>query len=196
MDSSFDFDNALSSQRIFKCVMDAFSHPFQQFNINNGSKQDFVAQEKDTFIKQLCSVFLDTTVTFYVHGDDAFAGDIAELTYSRHVDIEDADFVIIKKADDFVLWEKIFHGTLFDPHKGATVIVALPQIAGDMKITAAGPGIDGEITCFVHPDIKRCLSETAKLGIEYPMGYELLFVAESGDICAAPRRVNAFREVV
>ncbi len=185
MDGMINFDDALATQTIFREVMNAFAHPLRVHNIGNA---------EDSPLAELCGVFLDNTVSFYVHGDDPLAAYIRKTTYSRSCALKDADFVIIPNAKSFDEWDKLRCGTLLDPHKGATVIIAVPQIMGDEKISSQGPGIDGKRAFGVHESIIDCAEKAAALEIEYPMGFELLFVAQSGDICALPRRIKVERE--
>ena len=194
VDNAIDYNDILSLQQVFKNIMDAFSRPLKPYSIQSVSDNGPHVYEDGVAIRDICCVFLDSTVSYYVHGDDKLSADIMEITYSNPAEIEKADFVIIKKVDGSIPWEKIKPGTLVNPHKGATVIVEIPQIHGDEIIVARGPGIDGQATCHVSPDIARCLIETSKLNIEYPMGYELIFVTPSGEVCAAGRRINISRE--
>jgi alpha-D-ribose 1-methylphosphonate 5-triphosphate synthase subunit PhnH len=193
MDGMSDAYEVIDAQRMFKSIVNAFSRPFKIYNIKNNS-EPAPPNEDNATIKALCFVFLDNTVSFHVHDDKAFAGDIREMTYSNNADIEKANFVIIKDISAFNVFEKISQGTLLDPHKGATVIIAVPKINGETRITAEGPGINGKMTCLVDQSIVDCLNKIAELDIEYPKGFELIFATPQGDILAVPRRVKIFKE--
>ncbi|MCL2226703.1 MAG: phosphonate C-P lyase system protein PhnH [Oscillospiraceae bacterium] len=195
MEGISDVHDALGTQRMFKSIVNAFSHPFKTYSLKSGGGGP-LPDGDDAAIKALCFVFLDNTVSFYVHGDKVFACDIKEMTYANCVGIEKANFVIIKDAANFDAFEEIPQGTLLDPHKGATVIVAVPSIGGDEKITAEGPGINGKATCQLDKRIADCLSKVAKLDIEYPKGFELIFADPQGEILAVSRRTKFYREAI
>lgn len=141
-------------------------------------------------IKAICGVFLDNTVSFYVHGDDRLAAEIRESTYARPSGLEDADFVVVRDAAGFGLWDRVRQGSLVNPHRGATVIVGVPRIAGDAEIAAEGPGIDGQQLFRVDRRIGACVRQAAELGMEYPKGFELVFASGQGEICAVPRHIK------
>ncbi|MCL1792548.1 MAG: phosphonate C-P lyase system protein PhnH [Oscillospiraceae bacterium] len=193
MDSLTDIDGVLVSQRIFRTVMETFAHPFRIYNIKDGMP------ENETTIKELCFVFLDNAVSFHVHGDHGdlrLTEEIREMTYARPASLEKADFVIVKDIRAFDSYENLCQGSLVDPHKGATVIFDVPGIGGEEKIVAEGPGINGKIIRFVDKNIADCLCRTAKLDMEYPKGFEIIFACPKGDILAVPRHTRIFREVV
>jgi len=190
MDNVIDFDSTLTAQVTFKKVMDAFAHPFKVYNINDSAENNPLIQGEYAPIQELCRVFLDNTVTFYVHADEHLAAGIKELTYARLTRLEDASFVVIKDNDKFGLWDMVCQGSLTDPHKGATVIVAVPQITGDIGITAEGPGINGCQRFGVDGSVAECVYRAAELNMEYPKGFEFIFVSRQGDICAVPRHIH------
>lgn len=196
MTDTIEFDTVMGVQRIFRDVMGAFSRPFKVYNIKEHVSDNPLVQGEYEVIKGLCCVFLDNTVSFYVHNDEKLAGDIAEATYAKPAGIEEADFVVMTDTPDLNLLEKVYQGSLFNPHKGATVILDVPQITGQEKITAEGPGIDGKLPFFADKSIVACLSKAAELDMEYPKGFEIIFATRQGDMCAVPRHVRINREGV
>ena len=192
METIFDLDNPLTSQRIFRNVMNSFTYPLRAYNITDGSSGWYSTRDGngDIVLKGLCGVFLDNGVSFYVHGDENLAADIRAETYARPAAAEEADFVVIRDGFDVGILEKVSAGSLVNPHKGATVIVETPQLAGDVKVTAEGPGINGRASYFVCRRIADCLEKTAAMQIEYPKGFEFIFITRLGDICSVPRHIN------
>ena len=190
MPGIFDLDNPLTTQRIFRNVMNSFAYPFRLYSIADGSYGDNSTQDYDIYIKGLCGVFLDSEVSFYMHGDDNLAAGIRAETYAKPATLEEADFVIIINDFHINLLEKVSAGSLVNPHKGATVIIAAPQLSGDIKITVEGPGINGKAAHFVHPRIAECLDKVAEMQIEYPKGFELVFISRQGEINSVPRHVK------
>lgn len=190
------YDSDLKAQRIFRELMNAFAHPFRVHSIKSEVETGPSIHGENSVITELCQVFLDNSVSFCVCGDENLAAGIREMTYAKPAEIDKADFIVIKNPGKFESWDKIYPGTLFSPHKGATVVVDVPSIAGDVKIMAEGPGINGRISYFVDSGIAECLFRAAELDIEYPMGFELIFVTGQGDIIAVPRHVKVYGEVL
>ncbi|MCL1803462.1 MAG: phosphonate C-P lyase system protein PhnH [Eubacteriaceae bacterium] len=185
MPSAIDYQSTLLSQQIFRETMNAFAHPMKCHDISG-----CIGDGPDAAILALCSVFLDNTAAFFAYGAGDLAKTIEQLTYARPSELAKADFAIIQ-GSGFSEWGSIYTGTLLDPHKGATVIIEAPKLEGDAQITASGPGINGEAQFYVDRQIADCLQETAKLEIEYPMGFELIFITKQGKLIALPRRVSA-----
>ncbi|MCL1848498.1 MAG: phosphonate C-P lyase system protein PhnH [Clostridiales bacterium] len=188
------YDSTMAAQGIFRDVMNAFSHPFKVYNIKDAAGNNPLTQGEHVLVKELCSIFLDNTVSFYVHEDARLAEEIRELTYARPTGLPEAGFVILLHSESFDQWGSISPGSLFAPHEGATVLAVVPAIAGQVKIVAEGPGIDGAQAFLIDPALAQCISRTAQLDIEYPKGYEMLFLTGQGDLCAVPRHVKARKE--
>ena len=184
-----DYNSSLSAQSIFRETMNAFAHPLQTYNIKEAASNNPLTQGRNAIIMELCGIFLDNCVSFYVHNDTQLTASLKELTYAIPSAIEIADFVIMENPDEFDKWENISPGTLVDPHLGATVIISVPQIAGDVSITAQGPGIDGKESFMLSHAIAECIFKSRELDIEYPKGFDLLFVSQQGEICALGRHV-------
>jgi len=182
--SEDNYNEVFKSQRIFKDLVEAFSHPFKVCNIDSGNA-----------VSELCFVLLDNEVSFYVDEDTMLSSEIKEMTYAKAKDIELADFIIVTNPQSFDSFDKIKQGTLAGPNEGATVIVRVPQIEGDEKITAEGPGIDGSFSCGVHTNIIDFLDKANREDIEYPKGFEIIFVTQEADIIAVPRRVKVRRGI-
>ena len=185
-----EYNSSLSAQSIFRETMNAFAHPLCLYNIKEAASKNPLTQGDKSIIKELCSIFLDNCVSFYVHNDAQLSVDLKELTYAIPCEIEYADFVVIENPDEFDKWEDIAQGSLVDPHLGATVIICVPQVAGDASLTAGGPGIDGEKTFMLSRMVAECISKAREVYTEYPKGFELLFVSPDGDICALGRHIR------
>jgi len=193
MDGAFNLDNALDTQRIFRHIMNSFSHPFRIYNIFDGAEIGPPDGDSAAIIG-LCGVFLDNTVSLYVHGAPGLAAEIGEATYVKAAAIEDADYIIMDDARGFDQLEKVNAGSLVNPHKGATLIVITPTLGGTEKFMAEGPGIKGRAPFSADPAIAELLYRADALNIEYPKGFEIIFLTLQGDICAVPRHIKIHRE--
>ena len=191
------FDDVFYTQKLFKRVMNAFAHPLTEYGLDyvkNANGVNYAGRGAGMYIGAICRVFFDHTVSFYAYGEGggAFAAEISETTYARLANLDEADYVVVMDAAGFDQWNKVYQGSLINPHAGATVIVAVPRIAGDINIEAEGPGIDGRAAFYIDGVIADCLNRAAALDIEYPKGFELLFVSRSGSLFAVPRHVKIY----
>ena len=188
MDGDILYNDVFYTQKLFRLVMNAFAHPLTEYALESG----YCCGK--AFIMDVCRVFFDRSVTLYSHEDSDFAAEAAEATYAKPAKLEDADFVVLADAGGFNLWNKVNQGSLADPHKGATVIAAVPGIAGGIRIGAEGPGLVGRTVFRVSASVADCLNRAAAAEAEYPKGFEIIFVSRQGSICAAPRHIKIFRE--
>ncbi|MCL2046035.1 MAG: phosphonate C-P lyase system protein PhnH [Oscillospiraceae bacterium] len=188
-DSPMEYDSSLSAQSIFRETMNAFAHPLRIYNIKEAASKNPLTQGQNAILMELSGIFLDNCVGFYVHDNVQLSAQLKELTYAIPCAIEIADFVIMENPNEFDRWEEISQGTLVDPHLGATVIIRIPQIVGDVAITAQGPGINGQESFLISHDVAKCIFSVRQLEIEYPKGIDLLFASQQGDICALGRHV-------
>jgi alpha-D-ribose 1-methylphosphonate 5-triphosphate synthase subunit PhnH len=149
----------------------------------------------NSVIMALCSVFMDNTVSFFT--DDAkLASEIREMTYAENGALEKADFVILRNADSIELIENVYRGSLVDPHQGATVIIEVSDFRGETRVIAEGPGIEGRLFCELSRFVANALDRKADLNMEYPSGFEMIFVNADGEIIAVPRRIKTVSEVI
>ena len=82
------------------------------------------------------------------------------------------------------------HGTYADPQTSATVLLLCTSIEGEEAMTLRGPGIKEKKTLKVYPYIKRVIGIYHRLNIEYPLGVDLVFADEEGNILGIPRLVK------
>jgi len=183
-----DSDNVHVAQRIFRTIMNAFSHPLKTYSIQD-EIGDAYTDDKNVVIMRLCEVFLDNTVSFY-SDDPKLTSEIREMTYAENRPIQEARFVVFRKAESLELLADVFQGSLVAPHEGATIIYELDALDGDTKISAEGPGINGITTCSLSRQIAEILNRKSEVILEYPMGFELLLATRTGEIIAVPRHVT------
>jgi alpha-D-ribose 1-methylphosphonate 5-triphosphate synthase subunit PhnH len=185
-----DYDGAIIAQEAFRAVMNAMARPFRAERLPERA----LGGGEGAAVKLLAFTLADNAVSLYVHGDDALAAEIREATRARPAGAGDADFVILHGAGGRGMLSNVNRGSLSDPQKGATVIICVPELSGAARIMARGPGIDGSLVFGASDIVAGYLREASELGVEYPMGFEMLFVTPRGEVLAAPRRVR--REAV
>ena len=129
------------------------------------------ASEHDAFLV-VAATLLDNEVSFFVERNTNLEDKITEITLSKSVVLEKADFIFIPSAINFATLEEIFckakQGTYTDPHNSSTVIIK----ACDNSF------------------IKRTVEILKKQNIEYPLGIDLIFIMDNGDVLAVPRLIK------
>lgn len=80
-------------------------------------------------------------------------------------------------------------GTLVDPHKSATLLIRDNAEKAE-TCTLYGPGIDGETELCCSETVCQALRLREQQAYEYPMGVDLIFVTDSGNITCIPRLVK------
>lgn len=177
--------------RSYRNLIDANSYPgdvysFTEFIKNNSINVPFY---KETLL--FVYMLLDAEVTFAVIGDEnnKACDLISQLTYAKTVDIEAADFIfILSKAEDDEKEKAIRNakiGTLIDPHLSATIICEVKSVKDGKSETIYGPGIKGEKQ--IRISYENWNKVRYQKNLEYPLGIEMYFVDEDGDILALPR---------
>lgn len=98
----------------------------------------------------LARTVLDPEVTFKVIAKEgeAVSRMINQLTYSKPVDLPEADFIfILHDASEEQMKEAINKakvGNLFNPHESAMIILEVPDVTKGDSMILSGPGIQEE----------------------------------------------------
>jgi alpha-D-ribose 1-methylphosphonate 5-triphosphate synthase subunit PhnH len=129
---------------------------------------------------------LDPETTFWSSGNDA----LAEFTGAKVRPRTEAAFVFA--GADSELWSEAIleadRGTLADPHRGATVLVAAP-VPGEGEGRAhrlTGPGIETSVTVRL-PGGSPWLEARRTACIEFPLGVDVIWARPDGTVVALPR---------
>ena len=186
MENIHSFDEVFDGQKVFRKVLDAMSNPGRYVSISEeadklyGSNRSFLA---------LAITLIDNEVSFYAFNDTSRAKDISMLTLSEEKNIEDADFIFVCNDDE--LREAVGRcktGTLADPQKSATIIVAADGNR-DKEITIYGAGVDGKRTIKVPQIVESAIKLRDEQEYEYPQGIDFVFVTDSDELMCIPRLV-------
>ena len=181
------FDTVFDSQRVFRLVLEAMSNPARVVHIKeyaeklNGDYPAFLA---------VAVTLLDNEVSFNTCENHSLSDEIASLTLARKEQIESADFIFVCDAKDIKnVIENAKCGTLFDPHKSATIIIR-DDDGPAHRITLRGPGIDGQKEVRITQTVKDAIALRDAQNYEYPQGIDLLFISGKGELFAIPRLVG------
>ena len=178
------FDTVYDSQKVFRLILTAMSNPVAAVSIKEyadklyGDCPEFMA---------VAMTLLDNEVSFGACENRPFFDEIASLTLSRRVNVENADFVFV--IDPGCMEYAITNakcGTLADPHESATVII---RNGGEpaLRLSFSGPGIDDRIDADATQTVRDAIAMRETRDFEYPQGIDFIFVSDGGGLFAIPR---------
>jgi alpha-D-ribose 1-methylphosphonate 5-triphosphate synthase subunit PhnH len=137
-------------------------------------------------------MLLDAEVTFHILGGETqnISRYINQLTYSKVVPLEEADFIyVLEGADSEEIEGAIIRckiGDLVNPHLSATLIIEVEKISNHRDLVLSGPGIKGEKYISISGETDW-VKLRAEKNIEYPLGIEMYFVDKNYNLLALPR---------
>jgi alpha-D-ribose 1-methylphosphonate 5-triphosphate synthase subunit PhnH len=178
-------DQSHDAQRVFRAVLDAFSHPGRIVEIPvpleapaplNAAAAAFlltlVDRETPLWLAPQCS---SDDVTGFVHFHTG-----APIVAERAA----AVFAIASEADlaGFGI------GTEAYPDRSATLVVQVPSLRGGPALTLRGPGIDGAASAAIDGLPASFVAAWAANHTLFPCGVDLVFAAGS-ELLALPRSI-------
>ena len=190
LNKKYSFDKVHDSQKVFRLVLEAFSHPAKMVSIQDYASSLF--GEHPSFLA-VAMVLLDNEVSFNTCENRQLSDEIVSLTHAKKTLVEAADFIFICDTKDIeTAIRSVRIGTLADPHKSATIVIRNVQnTATPLHIlTLSGPGIDGATTLWVTQTVLDTIALRDAQYYEYPQGIDLLFISEEGILFAIPRLVR------
>ncbi len=186
------YDEILITQKTFRILLKAMSHPGRVFLLDRMSSKDW--------LMLILQTLLDSEVSYYVvdNKEKLLKQRIEKITGSKQSKIEDADFIIITSGNSEGLINQAKRGTLEYPDIGATAIYSVNSILpissiGHEKtnkgfnLSLKGPGINGEISLFISGVSKEEIYYLKEINSEYPLGIDSIFVDTEGKIMCIPR---------
>ena len=110
-----------------------------------------------------------------------------------------AEFIVVLGGEKWPELSNVCCGTLISPEKGATLIIMVDRLATDgngIKLTLQGPGIKGEAVLCISGLNQETLEAIANLNQEYPLGVDVIYVDDAGNIACIPRSSSLRWEVL
>lgn len=115
---------------------------------------------------------------------------INQLTYSKPVDLPEADFIfILHDASEEQMKEaldKAKVGNLLNPHESAMIILEVPDVTKGDSMILSGPGIQDE-SFLSLPNVSAWLAARNEKNMEFPLGIDMYFVDQQDRLIALPR---------
>ncbi|MFJ5624221.1 phosphonate C-P lyase system protein PhnH [Peribacillus loiseleuriae] len=135
---------------------------------------------------------LDPEVTFKVitQHEAAVSGMINQLTYSKSVDVSDADFIFIledalhEEMEEALSQAKV--GNLSNPHESAMIILEVSDVTKGKPMKLSGPGIQGETNLNMQ-NASNWMAMRNEKNVEFPLGIDMYFVDQQNQLLAIPR---------
>ncbi|GAB6256642.1 MULTISPECIES: phosphonate C-P lyase system protein PhnH [Peribacillus] len=179
-------------QTVYRKLVTATSRPGNLVVLEREAKTLDVQMECLSSTILLALTVLDPEVTFNVIAKEgeAVSRMINQLTYSKPVDLPEADFIfILHDASEEQMKEAINKakiGNLLNPHESAMIILEVPDITKGDSMILSGPGIQEE--SFISlPNVSAWLGARNEKNIEFPLGIDMYFVDQKDRLIALPR---------
>ncbi|MFF2458490.1 phosphonate C-P lyase system protein PhnH [Peribacillus simplex] len=179
-------------QTVYRKLVTATSRPGTLVVFEREAKTLDVQMECLSSTILLALTVLDPEVTFKVIAKEgeAVSRMINQLTYSKPVDLPEADFIfILHDASEEQMKEAINKakvGNLLNPHESAMIILEVPDVTKGDSMILSGPGIQEE--SFISlPNVSAWLGVRNEKNIEFPLGIDMYFVDRQDRLIALPR---------
>lgn len=188
---AYQFDFVHDGQKVFRQLLDAVANPGEKKNI---SVQTGKFNEDFASLLALGCTLLDNEEKMYVEKNPKLSAEMRSLTLCQETDLDKADYIFLSSELNYGSMEEILknakHGSYADPQQSATIILLCQSIGGKEKMTLSGPGIKDKKTILVYGYIKKVIELRNRLNIEYPLGVDLVFADNAGEIMGIPRLVK------
>ncbi|TVX82690.1 phosphonate C-P lyase system protein PhnH [Peribacillus simplex] len=179
-------------QTVYRKLVTATSRPGTLVVLEREAKTLDVQMECLSSTILLARTVLDPEVTFKVISkeEEAVSRKINQLTYSKPVDLPEADFIfILHDASEEQMKEalnKAKVGNLLNPHESAMIILEVPDVTKGDSMILSGPGIQQE--SFISlPNVSAWLGVRNEKNREFPLGIDMYFVDQQDRLIALPR---------
>ena len=179
-------------QTVYRKLVTATSRPGTLVVLDREARTLDVEMECLSSTILLARTVLDPEVSFKVisKAEEAVSRMINQLTYSKPVDLPEADFIfILHDASEEQMKEalnKAKVGNLLNPHESAMIILEVPDVTKGDSMILSGPGIQDE-SFLSLPNVSAWLAARNEKNMEFPLGIDMYFVDQQDRLIALPR---------
>ncbi|MDF1996130.1 phosphonate C-P lyase system protein PhnH [Peribacillus frigoritolerans] len=179
-------------QTVYRKLVTATSRPGTLVVLDREARTLDVQMECLSSTILLARTVLDPEVSFKVisKAEEAVSKMINQLTYSKPVDLPEADFIfILHDASEEQMKEalnKAKVGNLLNPHESAMIILEVPDVTKGDSMILSGPGIQDE-SFLSLPNVSAWLAARNEKNMEFPLGIDMYFVDQHDRLIALPR---------
>jgi len=185
--AGFD-DSSHDSQRVFRAVLDAFSHPGRIIAVPAETETPGALSVAATAFL-LTLVDRETPLWLAPDLDSAEVRDFVRFHTGAAIvpDTTAAIFALVTPARQPML-DGFAIGTDPYPDRSATLVIQVPALRGGPIRTLRGPGVDGSETAGIAGLADSFWSEWAANRVLFPCGVDVVFAAGS-ELLALPRSI-------
>jgi len=190
--STRPFEPIFDSQTTFRVVLDALARPGTVGQLTATDARCPLGGGQG--LAPIAQTLLDHEVTFAISpgleaGAEGFMRYLATTTGSRHVNLEEADYVFAGAPLAIDVLTALKRGSLAFPDEGATLLLFVSDIesADGVPVNMTGPGIPGTRTLHLNGLGTDTLAERRTANAEIPRGIDLLLVDRHGRVIGLPR---------
>ncbi|MEC0346109.1 phosphonate C-P lyase system protein PhnH [Peribacillus frigoritolerans] len=179
-------------QTVYRKLVTATSRPGTLVVLDREARTLDVQMECLSSTILFARTVLDPEVSFKVisKAEEAVSKMINQLTYSKPVDLPEADFIfILHDASEEQMKEalkKAKVGNLLNPHESAMIILEVPDVTKGDSMILSGPGIQDE-SFLSLPNVSAWLAARNEKNMEFPLGIDMYFVDQQDRLIALPR---------
>lgn len=183
------FDKVFDTQRIYRQTLDSMARPgkinaLSQLNIKS-------PQGLNQAAAAIALTMLDSETNFHLALDDQDISEYLTLnTGASNCLVNGAEFIIACADRLLPELKDVNCGTLLSPEKGATVLFMVHRLGVQGKgitLNLTGPGIAGTSRLVIAGMHYSNLEIMASLNQEYPVGVDMIFADDSGNVACIPR---------
>jgi alpha-D-ribose 1-methylphosphonate 5-triphosphate synthase subunit PhnH len=193
------FNRVFDTQNVYRRMLDAIARPGKVAAL---PRLDICPPPGlSAYASGLAFTLLDAETTFAVlPANEAWQDYLAVNTGARTAAPADAEFIILAGDEYGPQITAARRGDLLAPERGATIFALVGAIdtatGGDLRLTLAGPGVDGRKTVFVTGLSVANLENILSLNQEYPLGVDCFLTDRHGRLVAMPRSTAVQWEVI
>ncbi len=202
--TSVRFDAVRDTQKVFRVLLDALSHPGKLYELPRVGFVFGSARTRSSAFDQfqalgaVLATLLDHEVTFCLLGqDDAvyeLNAQIADLTSSHSADREQANYVVSLQAPTASLVSQLNSGNLLYPDTSTTLICLVSDLATSSPgqhngtlLALEGPGVAERQMVWVADIDAAFFNALSAVNARYPLGIDIICIAASGRVVGLPR---------
>jgi alpha-D-ribose 1-methylphosphonate 5-triphosphate synthase subunit PhnH len=179
-------------QSAYRLLLNAMSFPGSIVSLQKQTQSINYISKSHSCVLLIGLMLLDAEVSFCILSKqpEHISAMLKQLTYSRVVSLEEADYVFIlddaSNGDIQQAFTKSKNGSLLSPHQSSTLIMRVPSISAEGNLQLTGPGIEHMRSIGIE-GAKKWLPLREKKNVEYPLGIDLIILDSLHDMVCLPR---------
>lgn len=199
------FDKIFDTQAIFRALTDSMARPGKINQIGSVCEKIDAPESVSKVLAGLVFTLIDgeTPYSIVPSGLKDLEEFIRWSVMGQSAESDQADYILVSKPITEIeisqLMSTVKKGTLVNPHQSATIFIVVDGISpertpeSELELELKGPGIETINHVFFSGMSGIWIDERQKANEEYPLGVEMVFVTEKGDLLCLPRTTKVER---